>query len=99
MRKAIPNIPVTDSQFLYCSDCPFLSARLATAKVMLLRIISAVLTSTIRGIAIGFQSREPSMETDRTMYALVSAVNIIVTPARTTQMPMRYFSADESSLS
>jgi hypothetical protein len=60
--------------------------RRAISKVTLLPTSSAVLASNTRGSGNPIQS---FAEAERTMYALLSDVNIIPTDASPTHMPMR----------
>lgn len=62
------------------------SLRRPISKVPLLRSISAVLNNKIRGIANGCQSFD---EAARTMYALLSAENIMRMAAIATHIPIR----------
>src|SRR5207248_902213 len=58
----------------------------------LLRRINPVLNQSKRGIAVFCQS---FARFARTIYALVNAVNIILTPASATHIPIRYFEGEK----
>jgi hypothetical protein len=82
----MPRNTVTNSHFAYGPLSAAFNFRRAISIVTLLPRINAVLASRIFGIGNDTQSFE---EADRTMYALLSDVNIIATDANPTHMPMR----------
>ena len=86
IRKPTPSNAVRSKYFAYSPCKELLSFLRANSSVTLLSRINAVLAKRIRGIARGTQSLAVP---ERTMYALLSDVNIIVTDARPTHIPIR----------
>ena len=85
-RKPTPSSAVRSKYFAYSLCKERLSFRRANSSVTLLSRINAVLAKRMRGIASGTQSLAVP---ERTMYALLSDVNIIAIDASATHIPMR----------
>ena len=85
-RNPTPSNAVRSKNFAYSACKERLSFLRANSSVTLLTSINAVLSKRIRGIASGTQSLAVP---ERTMYALLSDVNIIAIDASATHIPIR----------